>query len=132
MFTAFRTKLRALGYEEGREVTLEFHFAKGSERLTALAKAIASEGVDVVLADGRSAAQAMQAASRTIPIVAITGEPVAGGLAESLARPGGNVTGVSALVAELGPKAARVHARDPSLGATHRCGRRVDVSGSGL
>ncbi len=104
MFTAFRTKLRALGYEEGREVTLEFHFAKGSERLTALAKAIASEGVDVVLADGRSAAQAMQAASRTIPIVAITGEPVAGGLAESLARPGGNVTGVSALVAELAPK----------------------------
>jgi putative ABC transport system substrate-binding protein len=104
VFTAFRTQLRALGYEEGRDVALEFHLAKGSERLASLAKMIAHEGVDVVLADGRLAAQAMHAASRTIPIVAVAGEPVAGGLAASLARPGGNVTGVATMAIELAPK----------------------------
>jgi len=104
VFTAFRTQLRALGYEEGRDVALEFYFAKGSERLAALAQTIAREGVDVVLADGRLAAQAMHMASRTIPIVAVAGEPVANGLAASLGRPGGNVTGVATMAVELGPK----------------------------
>src|SRR5678816_4436128 len=68
VFTAFRTQLRALGYEEGRNVALEFSFAKGSEGLAALALEIVRKGVDIVLADGRLAAQAMQAASRTLPI----------------------------------------------------------------
>jgi len=104
VFTAFRAQLRALGYEEGRDVALEFHFAQGSERLAALAQTIAREGVDVVLADGRLAAQAMQAASRTIPIVAVAGEPVTAGLAASLARPGGNVTGVATMAIQLGAK----------------------------
>jgi putative ABC transport system substrate-binding protein len=104
VFTAFRTQLRELGYEEGREVALEFHLAKGSELLPALSKTIAREGVDVVLADGRLAAQAMRAASRTIPIIAVAGEPVTAGLAASLARPGGNVTGVATMAMELGPK----------------------------
>jgi putative ABC transport system substrate-binding protein len=104
VFTAFRTQLRELGYEEGREVALEFHLAKGSERLPALSKTIAREGADVVLADGRLAAQAMQAASRTIPIIAVAGEPVTAGLAASLARPGGNVTGVATMALELAPK----------------------------
>ena len=104
VFTAFRSRLRELGYEEGRDVVLEFHFAKGSERLAALAQTIASEGVDVVLADGRLAAQAMHAASPTIPIVTITNDPVGGGLAASLARPGGNVTGVATMSSELASK----------------------------
>lgn len=104
VYTAFRTQLRALGYEEGRDVVLEFHFAKGTDRLVALAKAIAAGSFDIVLADGRLAAQAMQAASSTIPIVAVAGEPVAIGLAASLARPGGNVTGVATMAAEIGPK----------------------------
>jgi putative tryptophan/tyrosine transport system substrate-binding protein len=73
VFTAFRVQLRALGYEEGRDVVLEFHLASGSERLAALAQAIAARnGTDVMLADGRVAAQAMGSASRTIPIVAVT------------------------------------------------------------
>jgi len=101
VFTAFRAQLRALGYGEGRDVVLEFHFAKGTERLAALAQAIAGEGVDVVLADGGLAARAMHAASRTIPIVTVTNDPVGAGLAVSLARPGGNVTGVSTMAAEL-------------------------------
>ena len=104
VFTAFRAQLRALGYEEGRNVVLEFFFAKGTERLTVLALDIVRKGADIVLADGRLAAQAMQAASRTLPVVAVAGEPVLNGLAASLSRPGGNVTGVATLAAELGPK----------------------------
>ena len=105
VFTAFRTQLRALGYEEGRDVVLEFHLASGSERVAALAQAIAARnGTDLVLADGRVAAQAMVSASRTIPIVAVTGDPVALGLAVSLAHPGGNVTGIATLSTELGAK----------------------------
>ncbi len=104
VFTAFRTQLRALGYEEGRDVVLEFHLASG-ERLTALAQAIAAGNrTDLVLADGRVAAQAMVSASRTIPIVAVTGDPMALGLAVSLAHPGGNVTGIATLSSELGAK----------------------------
>jgi putative ABC transport system substrate-binding protein len=104
VFTAFRTQLRALGYVEGRDVTLEFHFARGGEQLAPLARTIARDGADVVLADGRLAAMAMRATSRTIPIVAVAGEPVASGLAASLARPGSNVTGVATMAVELGPK----------------------------
>lgn len=104
VFTAFRAQLRALGYEEGRDVALEFFFAKGSERLPSLAQEIVRKGVDIALADGRLAAQAMRAASRTLPVVAVAGEPVLNGLAASLNRPGGNVTGVATLAAELGPK----------------------------
>ena len=104
VFAAFRAQLRALGYEEGRNVVLEFFFAKGIEGLAVLALDIVRKGVDIVLADGRLAAQAMQAASRTLPVVAVAGEPVLNGLAASLSRPGGNVTGVATLAAELGPK----------------------------
>ena len=77
---------------------------KGSERLGALAQDIVRKGVDIVLADGRLAAQAMQAGSRTVPVVAVAGEPVLNGLAASLSRPGGNVTGVATMAMELGPK----------------------------
>jgi putative ABC transport system substrate-binding protein len=105
VFTAFRTQLRALGYEEGRDVLLEFHLASGSERLAALAQAIAARnGTDLVLADGRFATQAMVSASRTIPIIAVTGDPVAFGFAVSLAHPGGNVTGIATLSTELAAK----------------------------
>ena len=104
VFTAFRSRLRELGYEEGRDVVLEFHFAKGSEGLAALAQTIAREGADVVLADGGLAARAMHAASPTVPIVTVTSDPVGNGLAASLARPGGNVTGVASLGPELMPK----------------------------
>jgi len=104
IFTAFRTQLRALGYEEGRDIAIEFYFGKGQEQLAALAQAIVRKGVDVVLADGRLAAKAMQGASRTLPVVAVAGEPVLNGLAASLVRPGGNVTGVATLAVELGSK----------------------------
>ena len=129
VFKAFRAQLRALGYEEGRDVVLDFHLASGSERLAALAQAIAARnGTDLVLADGRFAAQAMVSASRTIPIVAVTGDPVAYGFAVSLAHPGGNVTGIATLSTELGakqlellrevvPSARRIGVVNPSMGA---------------
>jgi len=129
VFTAFRTQLRALGYEEGRDVVLEFHLASGSERLAALAQTIAAGNcTDLVLADGRYAAQAMVSVSRTIPIVAVTGDPVALGLAVSLAHPGGNVTGIATLSTELAakqlellreivPSARRIGVVDVSIGA---------------
>ena len=104
VFVAFRMRLRELGYQEGRDVALEFHFANGGERLASLAQAIARDGADLVLADGRLAAQAMHAASRTMPIVAVTGLPVESGLAANLARPGGNVTGIATMSTELGAK----------------------------
>ena len=104
VFAAFRSRLRELGYEEGRDIALDFHFAHDSEQLALSAQAIAREGANLVLADGSQAARAMHAASRTIPIVAVTGDPVYFGLAASLARPGGNVTGVATMSLELGPK----------------------------
>ena len=108
VFTAFRTRLRALGYEEGRDLALVFYFAKGLDALEPLARVIARESFDVVLADGRFAAQAMHSISRTIPIVAVAGEPVASGLAASLARPGSNVTGVSTMSVDLGRKGIEI------------------------
>lgn len=104
VYAAFRTRLRELGYEEGRNITLEFHFADGGERLAELAQSIVRSGADLVFADGRLAAEAMHAASRTIPIVAIIGNPVELGLAASLAHPGGNMTGIAAMSSELDAK----------------------------
>ncbi|MBI3706880.1 MAG: ABC transporter substrate-binding protein [Proteobacteria bacterium] len=112
MFQAFRARLRDLGYVDGRNLEIRFHSsggagysAEGADRLASLARAIAAAGADVVLADGRPATQAMLAASRTIPIVGITGaDPTLLDLATSLARPGGNVTGITFFTVEVGAK----------------------------
>ena len=95
VFTAFRAELRERGYIEGGTIAIEFHLAHGStERLAPLAQAIARDRPEVVLADGGEAASAMRTATREIPIVAIGGiDPRQRVLVESLARPGGNVTG---------------------------------------
>jgi putative tryptophan/tyrosine transport system substrate-binding protein len=100
---AFLQGLRDLGYVEGRNVVIEYRDAKGrSEQLPALAAELVALKVDVLLAGGTTQAMAAQRATSTLPIVfAQAADPVAGGLVTSLARPGGNVTGLSNLAPEL-------------------------------
>jgi putative ABC transport system substrate-binding protein len=99
---AFRQGLHDLGYIEGRNVVIEYRDAGGKvERLPALAAELAALNVDVIFAGSTPNALAAKQATRTIPIVFLgSGDPVADGLVTSLARPGGNVTGLSSLTPE--------------------------------
>jgi putative ABC transport system substrate-binding protein len=100
---AFRQGLRDLGYVEGRNLVIEYRDAEGKyERLPPLAAELVALKVDVILAGGTPQALAAKQATRTIPIVfASSPDPVGSGLVTSLARPGGNVTGLSFLAPEL-------------------------------
>ena len=92
---AFRSGLRDLGYLEGRNATLEIRYGDGApERLAPLAQELVALKPDVLTAGARSGALAAQAATRTIPIVVVMNDdPVALGVAQNIARPGGNITG---------------------------------------
>jgi putative ABC transport system substrate-binding protein len=94
---AFRRGLADLGYVEGRNVAIEWRFANGGyERLPAMAAELVRMKVDVIVADSSAAIRAAQQATTTIPIVfPTTGDPVGSGFVASLARPGGNITGLS-------------------------------------
>jgi putative ABC transport system substrate-binding protein len=100
---AFRQGLRELGYVEGQNLVMEYRGAEGQdERLPDLAAKLARLQVEVIVAVGTAATHAAQHATHTIPIVMMgTPDPVGQGLVASLARPGGNITGVSLLMAEL-------------------------------
>src|SRR6266487_3333707 len=101
---AFRQRLRDLGYVEGRNVVIEYRNAEGKlERFPALAAELVALKVDVIFAAGGTrSALAAKHATRTVPIVfAAVADPVGSGLVTSLARPGGNVTGLSNFVPEL-------------------------------
>ncbi len=100
---AFRQGLRDLGYVEGRNVVIEYRDAEGKlERFSALAAELVALKVDVIVAPTTLAALGARQATRTLPIVfATAGDPVTSGLVTSLARPGGNVTGLSILAPEL-------------------------------
>jgi putative ABC transport system substrate-binding protein len=100
---AFRQQLRELGYVEGRNVSFEQRFAKGRpEALPALANELVQLKVAVIVTTASAAAIAAEHATHKIPIVMATGgDQVSRGLASSLARPGGNVTGVTSLTADL-------------------------------
>ena len=100
---AFLQGLRDLGYVEGRNVVIEYRDAEGKlERLPALAAELVALKVDVILAPASVHVLAAKQATRTIPIVFVnSGDPVASGLVTSLARPGGNVTGLSVVIADL-------------------------------
>ena len=101
---AFRQGLRDLGYVEGRNLVIEYRDAEGKgERLPALAAELVALKVDVIVTDGGTVtALAAQQATGTVPIVfAGVGDPVTSGLVANLARPGGNVTGMSTLAPEL-------------------------------
>jgi ABC-type uncharacterized transport system substrate-binding protein len=103
---AFREGLRERGYAEGKNVTIEYRWADGDYgRLPALAAELARLNVDLILTHGTPGGRAAKAATTTIPIVvAITGDAATTGLVQSLARPGGNVTGLTFFFAELNGK----------------------------
>ena len=103
---AFPLGMRDLGYVEGRNLLIEWRFADSQvERLPALAAELLQWKPQVLVAATHEAALAAQKATSTIPIVMTTGnDPVAGGLIQSQARPGGNITGLSNLSGDLGPK----------------------------
>jgi putative ABC transport system substrate-binding protein len=100
---AFRQGLRDLGYVEGRSITIEYRWGEGKyERLPKLADELAQLKVDVIVAANAPSAQAAKEATREIPIVmTVLVDPAAAGLVASLARPGGNVTGLSMIAPEL-------------------------------
>jgi putative ABC transport system substrate-binding protein len=110
LLEAFRQGLRDLRYVEDRNVVIEYRDAEGKfERLPALAAELVALKVDVIVASGTLAALAAKRATSDIPIVfATVGNPVTDGLVASLARPGGNVTGLSNLTPELVGKCLEV------------------------
>lgn len=102
----FTRGLRELGYEEGKNLVIEWRFADGHfDRLPALAAELVGRKVDVLVASGTHAADALKRATSTIPVVmAIVGDPVGSGLVASLAQPGGNITGLSLANADIAAK----------------------------
>ena len=98
-----RTGLRQLGYEEGKNIVIDYRWADGRfERLPELAAELVKLNVDVIVTHSTPGALAAKQATSTIPIVmAAVGDPVAVGLVASLARPGGNLTGLTFFYAEL-------------------------------
>ncbi len=103
---AFRQGLSETGFVEDRDVAIEYRWAEGQyHRLPALAADLVRRQVTVLAATSTPAARAVKALASTIPIVFTTdGDPVQLGLVASLSRPGGNVTGVTSLAVEVGPK----------------------------
>jgi putative tryptophan/tyrosine transport system substrate-binding protein len=100
---AFREGLREHGYEEGRNIAIEYRWADGNyERFPALVTELIAATVDVIVTAGTPAALAMKKATTTVPLVMVAvGDPVGTGLVPSLARPGGNLTGLSSIAPDL-------------------------------
>jgi putative ABC transport system substrate-binding protein len=102
---AFRQGLQELGYIEGKNITIEYRYAGGKhDRLPVLVAELVRLPVDVLVVDGSGAAAVAKSGTSTMPIVIQSGNPVEIGLVSSLARPGGNITGVTSISSELGGK----------------------------
>jgi putative ABC transport system substrate-binding protein len=102
---AFRLSLNDLGWVEGKNISIEYRYAEDRyDRLPDLAADLVRLKVDVIVTSVTADALAAQKATRAIPIVIAVGDPVALGLVESLARPGGNVTGLSTMTVETAGK----------------------------
>jgi putative ABC transport system substrate-binding protein len=103
---AFREGMRALGLVEGRDYVLVERYGEGHEsRLPSLAAELIAAGVSVILATSQPSIVAAARVTRTVPVIGrMNDDPVANGMAHSLARPGGNITGIYALTEEMNPK----------------------------
>ena len=104
--SAFVQRLRELGWIEGQNIATEYRFAEGQfERLAGFAADFVRQKVDIIVAEGTVAVVAAKQTTATIPIVfPVAGDPIGNKLAASLARPGGNVTGLSIQATDLAPK----------------------------
>jgi len=145
-FEPFRQRLRELGYVEGRNITLELRNAEGrAERYPTLAAELVQLGVDVIVVQGNAALAALRRSTQRIPVVmAMIGDPVGAGFVASLAKPGGNITGLSnmgegisakwmALLKEAAPKVTRVGVlRDPANSAHANMFREIEAAGQKL
>jgi putative ABC transport system substrate-binding protein len=143
---AFRQALRKLGYVEGQNIIIDYRFADGkSERLPGLAAELVALKVDVMVTAGNSATVPAKDATKTIPIVMMNDtDPVGQGHIDSLARPGGNITGLSStdfdladkrleLLKEIVPKLSRVAVlRDLTNQAAELAGREIDPTARAL
>ena len=97
--------LSELGYSEGKNIILEYRYAEGrNDRLQDLAKEFVRDKVDLIVTTSTLSAQAARQATKTIPIVLSSGNPLGTGLADSLAKPGGNVTGLTIVPLDLSGK----------------------------
>jgi putative ABC transport system substrate-binding protein len=105
-----RDGLRRLGHVDGRTISMDYRWSRGrSEQFAVLAAELVNARVDVIVTVGTPAVLAAKRATATLPIVmGLIGDPVAAGVVTSIAKPGGNVTGVSVLAAELEPKRLEV------------------------
>lgn len=103
LVNSFREGLRELGYEEGRNIAIEYRWADGRyERFAALVAELIAAKVDVIVTAGTPAALAVKKATSTVPLVMVAvGDPVGTGLVPSLARPDGNLTGLSSVAPDL-------------------------------
>jgi putative ABC transport system substrate-binding protein len=102
---ALRAGLRDLGYVEGKNIAIEFRWAERVEQLPEMAAELVRMKVDIILASSSTYVEAARQATKTIPIVfALHADPVGVGHVASLARPGGNITGLSTLLTDLAPK----------------------------
>jgi putative tryptophan/tyrosine transport system substrate-binding protein len=130
LFAAFYQGLTETGYVEGRNIAVEARWAEGQfDRLPALATELVQHQVAVIVAFTTPAGLAAKAATSTIPIVLLTGDPVGTGLVASLSRPGGNITGVSYMIPETHGKCVEL-LRDilPSARRIGAIGNAADAS----
>src|SRR5882672_9257614 len=103
--TAFFERLRELGHVEGRNLLVDYRSAEWQmERLAPLAKELAERGVDVIFANDTESAMQVKRLGLRLPVVAHMHDPVALGIVDSLARPGGNITGLSIIAPDLAGK----------------------------
>jgi putative ABC transport system substrate-binding protein len=103
-----RTRLRELGWIEGKALVIEYRFVEHVDELMAAVVDLLRLEVDVIVAPSTPGANAAKQATKTVPIVMQSGDPIAAGLVKSFARPGTNVTGVASQLPELRPKSLEI------------------------